>query len=73
MRAFSYRLICHAFQCFINLIFLYDQDHAVCVLGLACGAVGTVVLTRDGVHFSFFISCPQISAGETAMYVLRSS
>lgn len=73
MRTFSDRLIGHAFQCFINLIFLYGQDHAVCYSWTCVRRGWYSGSTRDGVDFSLFIPCPQISAGEIGMYVLRSS
>ena len=64
MRTFSDRLIDHAFQCFINLRFLYSQDHSVCVLGLACGAVGTVVLLVMALVSALLFLVPKFRLGK---------
>ena len=64
MRTFLDRLIGHAFQCFINLLFLYGQYHAVCVLGLACDAVGTVVLRVMTLISAFLFLVPKFRLGK---------
>jgi len=64
MRTFSDRLIGRAFQCFINLRFLYGQEHTVCVLGLTCGAVGAVVLLVMALISAFLFLVPKFRLGK---------
>ena len=64
MRTFSDRLIGRASQCYINLRFLYGQDHAVCVLGLVYGAVGAVVLLVMALISAFLFLVPKFRLGK---------